>query len=99
MSSNLSDKSNLPLTPVTKQAIAINYEQGSFAPRVVAKGKGLLAEEIIASAKRNDVFVHESRDLVNLLMKVDLDEHIPPQLYLAIAELLTWVYELENNPE
>ena len=44
---------------------------------------------------KRQVFVHESKDLVNLLMQVDLDAHIPPELYLAIAEILAWIYRLE----
>jgi flagellar biosynthesis protein len=92
-----------PKTPAVEnleplqQAVALNYEHGAFAPRIVAKGKGLLAQEIIASAKQHDVFVHESKELVSMLMNVDIDEHIPPQLYLAIAELLTWIYGLEKD--
>ena len=78
------------------QAVAISYEAGDGAPRVVAKGKGLLAEEIIERAKAAGVFVHESPDLVNLLMQVDLDERIPPELYIAVAELLSWLYRLEQ---
>ncbi len=78
------------------QAVALAYEPSSGAPRVVAKGKGLLAEEIIERAKAAGVFVHESPDLVNLLMQVDLDERIPPGLYVAIAELLAWLYRLEQ---
>lgn len=61
------------------RAVALTYEAEDGAPRVVAKGKGLLAEEIIERAKAAGVFVHESPDLVNLLMQVDLDERIPPR--------------------
>lgn len=82
---------------LNQQAIAIAYESGDYAPKVVAKGRGLIAEQIIARAKEHKVFVHESRDLVALLMQVDLDEHIPPELYLAIAEILAWLYRLENG--
>jgi len=79
------------------QAVALTYEAEDGAPRVVAKGKGLLAEEIIERAKAAGVFVHESPDLVNLLMQVDLDERIPPELYVAVAELLAWLYRLEHG--
>ncbi len=79
------------------QAVAITYEAGDGAPRVVAKGKGLLAEEIIERANAAGVFVHESPDLVNLLMQVDLDDRIPPQLYIAVAELLAWLYRMEQT--
>lgn len=78
-----------------QHAIALAYEASDYAPRVVAKGRGLIAEQIIAKAKENGVFVHESKDLVALLMQVDLDDHIPPELYLAIAEILAWLYRLE----
>lgn len=80
-------------------AVALAYFSGDAAPRVVAKGQGLIAEEIIERAKAAGVYVHESRELVSLLMQVDLDTHIPPQLYIAIAELLAWVYALEHGEQ
>jgi flagellar biosynthesis protein len=66
------------------------------APKVVAKGKGLVAEQIIERARDAGVFVHESKELVALLMDVDLDRQIPPALYRAIAELLAWLYHIES---
>jgi len=80
-----------------QQAIALAYETGDFAPRVVAKGRGAIAEQIIAKAREHGVFVHESKDLVAMLMQVDLDDHIPPALYQAIAEILAWLYRLEQG--
>lgn len=80
-----------------QQAVALAYETGDLAPRVVARGRGMIAEQIIARAKEHDVFVHESRELVNLLMQVDLDDHIPPALYTAIAEILAWLYQMESR--
>ncbi|MCB5189260.1 EscU/YscU/HrcU family type III secretion system export apparatus switch protein [Methylobacillus arboreus] len=82
-----------------QQAVALAYESGDFAPRVVAKGRGIIAEQIIARAKEHDVFVHESKELLTLLMQVDLDDHIPPALYQAIAEVLAWLYRLEHGDE
>lgn len=81
----------------TREAIALAYRQTDAAPRVVARGKGLIAEEIIARAKAHGVYVHESPELVALLTQVDIDEHIPPQLYMAVAELLAWLYRLEHG--
>jgi len=78
-------------------AVALAYQNGQAAPTVVAKGRGLLAQAIIERAKQSGVYVHESPELVSLLMQVDLDQHIPPQLYLAVAELLAWVYRLEHG--
>ena len=78
-------------------AVALAYAPGSAAPKVVAKGRGLIAEEIILRAKEHGVFVHESPELVTLLMQVDLDANIPPHLYIAVAELLVWLYRLEGK--
>ena len=81
----------------TQQAVALAYESGEFAPRVVAKGRGIVAEQIINCAKEHGLFVHESKELVSLLMQVDFDEHIPAELYQAVAEILAWLYRLENE--
>lgn len=80
-----------------KTAIALAYQAGNAAPRVVAKGRGLIAQAIIERAREHGVFVHESEDLVGILMQVELDENIPPQLYQAVAELLAWIYRLERE--
>lgn len=78
-------------------AVALAYAPGNAAPRVVAKGRGLIAEEIILRAREHGVFVHESPELVTLLMQVDLDANIPPHLYIAVAELLVWLYRVEEK--
>jgi flagellar biosynthesis protein len=57
----------------------------------------MVAEEIIRRAREAGVFVHESAELVSLLMQVDLDQHIPPQLYRVVAELLAWIYRAEQR--
>lgn len=67
------------------------------APRVVAKGQWGIAEQIIRRAREAGVPVHESRELVALLMQVDLDRQIPPALYVAVAEVLAWVYKVERR--
>ncbi|WP_293780323.1 EscU/YscU/HrcU family type III secretion system export apparatus switch protein [uncultured Oxalicibacterium sp.] len=83
----------IPKPPAT--AVALAYQAGDTAPRVVAQGRGVLAEEIIARAREHGIAIHESKELVALLMQVDLDDHIPPALYRAIAELLAWLYRVE----
>lgn len=80
-----------------RAAAAIAYRESDGAPRVVAKGRGILADTIIERARASGVYVHESRELLALLMQVDLDSHIPPQLYIAVAELLAWLYHLEES--
>jgi flagellar biosynthesis protein len=79
------------------QAVAMAYGAGDAAPRVVAKGRGLVADEIIRRAREAGVFVHESREMVALLMGLDLDQRIPPELYVAVAELLAWIYRVERG--
>lgn len=78
-------------------AVALKYAPGDAAPVVVAKGRGVVAAEIIARAKEHGIYVHESPELVTLLSRVDLDDHIPPALYVAVAELLAWLYSLERQ--
>jgi flagellar biosynthesis protein len=78
-------------------AVALAYAQDGAAPKVVAKGRGLVAQAIIERAHQHGIFVHESKDMVSLLMQVDLDQRIPPELYRAVAELLAWVYRLEQK--
>jgi flagellar biosynthesis protein len=78
-------------------AIALAYGRDDAAPRVLAKGRGLVAQAIIERAHQHGVYVHESRELVALLMQVDIDQRIPPELYRAVAELLVWVYRLEQQ--
>lgn len=86
-----------PAVTRREEAIALTYSSGDAAPRVVAKGRGLVAQEIIERAQEAGVYVHESPELVALLMQVDLDAHIPPQLYVAVAELLAWLYGIEEG--
>ncbi len=84
-----------------RRAAALAYEAADIrhrqAPRVVAKGHGIAADEIIKRAQAAGVPIHTSRELVSLLMQVDLDQHIPPALYVAVAEVLAWVYRLESR--
>lgn len=88
----MSDGTSLPRG--RRQAVALAYQEGDQAPKVLAKGYGELAERIVAEAGRQGVYVHDAPELVALLMQLDIDERIPSQLYQVIAELLVWVYEL-----
>ncbi|AJG22178.1 EscU/YscU/HrcU family type III secretion system export apparatus switch protein [Cupriavidus basilensis] len=79
-------------------AVALSYDETrDQSPRVVAKGYGDVADAIIARARDSGVYVHNSPALVTLLMQVDLDSRIPEQLYVAVAELLAWLYQLEKG--
>ncbi len=80
-----------------RRAAALSYKQGYYAPTVVASGTGVVAEAIIACAREAGVFIHESPELVKLLMQVDIDQYIPPELYRAVAEILVWLYAMEQE--
>lgn len=78
-------------------AVALSHAGRGKAPIVVAKGYGDVAESIVRRARESGLYVHASPDLVKLLMHVDLDTRIPPQLYAAVAELLLWLHQLEAD--
>lgn len=86
----------LPAAPAP-QAVALAYAVGDVAPRVVARGGGAIADEILRRAREAGVPVHSSRELIALLMQVELDRHVPPELYRAVAEVLAWVHRLERD--
>jgi len=85
-----------PATPV-RVAAALSYRDGMAAPVVVARGRGLVADEIVRRAREHGVAVQISGSLATLLMQVEIDHPIPPQLFEAVAELLAWLYRLENR--
>jgi len=80
-----------------KRAVAMAYRAEDGAPRVIAKGGGASAEAIISLARESGVYVHQSPELVSLLMQIDLDSEIPPELYQAVAEILAWLYALDRQ--
>ena len=82
-----------------QSAVALSHADKARAPVVVAKGYGVVAESIMREARQNGLYVHASAGLVKLLMQVDLDQQIPPQLYRAVAEVMAWIHELESRAE
>ncbi len=79
-------------------AVALSHSASDMTPIVVAKGYGVVAESIVRIARESGLYVHSSPELVKLLLQVDLDARIPPQLYVAVAEVLAWLHKLENGP-
>jgi len=79
------------------RAVAIRYEADKGAPKVTAKGRGLIAEQIIDLAQQNGVHIHESPELVDVLVRLELGEEIPEALYRAIAEIIAFTYSLKNE--
>lgn len=89
----------MPDATKTKQAVAIIYDQQQpgAAPRVAASGKGYLAEKIIETAKAAGIHIHEDPNLVELLAKVPLGDEIPVDLYQTVAEVLAFVYQVNER--
>jgi flagellar biosynthesis protein len=83
--------------PARREAVAMSYDAAHDAPRIVAKGYGNVADAIIRCAGENALYVHESPELVGLLMQLEVDMQIPPALYVAVAELLGWLYSVEST--
>ena len=80
-----------------QKAVAIRYEAGEDrAPRVTAKGQGILAQRIIELAQEHRIHIHEDPDLVTMLSKLDVPAEIPEELYRAVAEVLAFVYRLNQ---
>ena len=81
-----------------KRAVALRYEpQRRQAPKVVAKGRGFVAEKILAAAQKNAIPVYQNKSLVNMLMALELDREIPPELYRTVAEVLAYVYRIDKR--
>jgi flagellar biosynthesis protein len=77
------------------KAVALKYEtEKDAAPRVVAKGRDIIAEKIIETARANNVPLYEDKNLVQVLEALDIDTEIPPELYRAVAEVLAFIYRL-----
>ncbi|DAB37714.1 MAG: type III secretion system protein [Sulfuricurvum sp. GWF2_44_89] len=81
-----------------KKAVAMRYDrEKENAPRVIAKGKGESAENIIKIAQLHNLPIHKDEDLVELLSKVELDREVPEKLYLAVAEVFSFIYKITNQ--
>ena len=79
-----------------KQAIALEYDPNDQAPRVIASGRGVLAEKIIEKAKESDVPIHRDDKLADTLSRLEIGEMIPPELYEVVAEILIFVDSMDK---
>ncbi len=79
-----------------KTAVALSYDPDDDAPKVVASGKGALAERIIEKAKEADVAVHRDDKLAETLSRLEIGELIPPELYEVVAEILVFVDAMDK---
>ena len=83
-----------------KTAAAIKYHAAKdMAPRLTAKGQGAIAERIIALAREHHIPIKSDPTLINMLSRLDIDEHIPTELYKAVAEILAFVYRVNQEKE
>jgi len=83
-----------------KKAVALRYRRNKDqAPRVVAAGRGEIANRIIEEATRHGIPLYEDHDLVDLLVRLPLNTEIPPELYRAVAEVLVFIYGLDNKSQ
>lgn len=81
-----------------KQAIALKYQADEdIAPKVVGKGKGFVAEEMINRAKEHNVPIQEDASLVELLSELQINEAIPPELYEVVAEVFAFIYRIDRE--
>jgi flagellar biosynthesis protein len=81
-----------------QKAVALRYAHGQDpAPKVVAKGRGKVAKKIVALAREHQVPLVEDKQLVNLLETLDIDSDIPESLYQAVAEVLVFIYRLNQS--
>ncbi|CCE07111.1 Type III secretion protein [Bradyrhizobium sp. STM 3843] len=80
----------------TQLAVALHYDKGHGAPRVVAKGKGVIGTKIIEVAKAHDIPIEENEVLAGALSNVELGDEIPEELYKAVAEVLVFVLKLSR---
>ena len=82
-----------------KTAVELEYENGEKAPKVVASGRGYLADKIVEVAKESDVPVHKDAKLARSLSVLDIGEYIPPELYSVVAEVLVFVDNMDRIQE
>ena len=88
---NNKDDSNIP------EAAALKYDiEKDNAPNLIAKGKGELAKKIISQAEKNNIPIEEDEDIVEVLLQLELGAEIPEELYQTVAELLSFIFEIDD---
>ncbi|OQY08193.1 MAG: flagellar biosynthesis protein FlhB [Fusobacteriia bacterium 4572_132] len=81
-----------------KKAVGIRYkEEKDNAPKIIAKGQGKVAEKIIEIAEENGINIKKDKNLLEILYKMDIAEEIPEELYEVMAEILTYIYRLDEK--
>jgi flagellar biosynthesis protein len=92
------DKNNSQNKTQKKKAAALKYDSKTDnAPRIVASGEGTIAENILAAAREHDIPIEENQDIIDILVKLNIGEEIPEELYQAVAEILSFIYQIEDQ--
>jgi flagellar biosynthesis protein len=87
-----------PASEHFRKAVALRYDTSrDGAPRIVAKGQRLIADRILAVAREHGIHIYQDPDLVGLLSQLDIFSEIPEELYGAVAEILAFVYRINNR--
>jgi len=82
----------------TQQAVALGYQAGAPAPKILSQGRGALAEAIITRARELGIPTRTDASLVEFLMQLDVNAWVPPELFAAVAQVLAWAYEVDGKP-
>ncbi len=83
-------------TIANKTAVALSYEEGDKAPKILATGKGYVAEKIVEAAKEEKIPIHKDEALAGTLSKLEIGDYIPKELYGVVAEILVFVDRVES---
>ncbi|MFW6229786.1 MAG: EscU/YscU/HrcU family type III secretion system export apparatus switch protein [Halanaerobium sp.] len=83
--------------PKIKKTVALKYDQNTDrAPKIIASGRGSIAEQIIKKARKENIPIKEDKDVVQVLAELNIGDEIPEELYTVIAEILSFFYDLED---
>ncbi|MDD9911520.1 MAG: EscU/YscU/HrcU family type III secretion system export apparatus switch protein [Alphaproteobacteria bacterium] len=87
-----------PEKPITTKAAALSYDQDKdAAPKLTAKGKGKVAESILAVAREHDIPIHQDADLMEVLETVEVDQEVPLEVYAIVAEIFSYIYKVNQQ--
>ena len=82
----------------TQQAVALGYQAGAPAPKILSQGRGAMAEAIITRARELGIPTKTDASLVEFLMQLDVNAWVPPELFAAVAQVMAWAYEVDGKP-
>ena len=85
-------------TPEPQQAVALGYQPGTPAPKVLSQGRGQIAQAIVDRARELGIPTRSEPALVEFLMQLDINAWVPPEMYAAVAQVLAWAYEVDGKP-